>query len=404
MTLEATPGAVSARQASGSGDDENVGTTADGVFERAVRGIGWLAATGALLVLGILDVSLNQAHPYTVLLAIVVALVTPRLAAVPLGTGALWLGALVLLATLTTPPADYSTVPFGFTAAAVTILVIGVTAWRAEPRRASFAVMLLLAGLVLEPLKSHQRIALALALALALGGVIAAATGLSVRMLQTNRQRQVTAAQLAQRTGIASDLHDYVAHHVTGMVVLAQAAQTVAASKPQAVLPALERIEAAGDEAMTAIRRMVTLLREPDAQARLSPPGTIADIASLAGHFTSETGPDVRLRIEGDFDDIAIDVQSAVHRVVMEALTNVRKHADAVRTLDIQVRRQDRPDVVTVEVTNDGRSRGGHHPDGGYGLAGLHERAAALGGSLTAGPRLPEGWSVQARIPTGGAR
>jgi signal transduction histidine kinase len=382
-----------------------VSNTADRLFERVVRGVGWLAAIAALLVVGILDVSLNRALLPTVLLAIVVALVTPRLAAVPLGTGALYLGALVLLVTLTVPSVGYNVVPFGFTAAAVTVLVIGMTAWRAEPVRATFAVLLLLAGLVLQPLRlSDQRVSLILALALALGGVIAGAAGLSVRMLQTNRRRQMIAAQLAQRTGIASDLHDYVAHHVTGMVVLAQAARTVAASKPQAVVPALERIEAAGDEAMTAIRRMVTLLREPDAHARLSPPGTIADIASLAGHFTADDGPEVRLSIEGDFDDVTIDVQSAVHRVVMEALTNVRKHADAVRTLDIQVRRHDQSDAVTVEVSNDGRPRGGHPGEGGYGLEGLRERAAALGGSFTAGPRHPEGWSVQARIPAGGAR
>jgi hypothetical protein len=71
---------------------------------------------------------------------------------------------------------------------------------------------------------------------------------------------------------------------------------------------------------MTAIRRMVTLLREPDAHATLSPPGTIADIAALAGHFTSDSGLQVRLSIEGEVDVVPIDVQSAVHRVVMESL------------------------------------------------------------------------------------
>lgn len=404
MTLDGTPGAVSARSASGSGEDENVGNGADRFFERVVRGIGWLAALAALLVLGILDVTLNLAHLPSVLLAIMVALTAPRLRGEALGTAALLVGTALLLAARAMPPAEYSLVPFEFTVATVTVLLIGLSAWRAEPVRATVAVVVLLAGLVLQPLRwDNERLSLIFALALALGGVIAGAAGLSVRLVQTSRQRQLIAAQVAQRTGIASDLHDYVAHHVTGMVVLAQAAQTVAASKPQAVLPALERIEAAGDEAMTAIRRMVTLLREPDAQARLSPPGTIADIASLAGHFTSGIGPKVRLSIEGDVEDVPIDVQSAVHRVVMEALTNVRKHADDVRTLDINVRRHVRPDTVTVEVSNDGRGRGTRSADGGYGLNGLRERAAALGGSFTAGPRIPEGWSVRAQIPTRGA-
>ncbi|MFB7285895.1 sensor histidine kinase [Actinacidiphila glaucinigra] len=380
--------------------------SADGPFERFLRTIGWLAGAVVLLVLATLDVAVNAVQPIVVLLAIAVAVVMPRLRAATLGTGALVLGAFLVLVALAVPSAGYGVVPFGFTVAVVGVVLIGLAAWRAEPVRAGFAVPLLLAGLVLQPTRlGNAKAAVVLALVIALGGVITSAAGLYLRMYQTNRHRQLIAAQQAQRTGIASDLHDYVAHHVTGMVVLAQAAQTVAASKPQAVLPALERIEAAGDEAMTAIRRMVTLLREPDAHARLSPPGTIADIAALAGHFTSDSGLQVRLSIEGEADTVPIDVQSAVHRVVMESLTNVRKHAGDARTLDILVRCHGRPAAVTVEVSNDGRGRGGgRSPDGGYGLKGLHERTAALGGSFTAGPRVPEGWTVHAHIPTRGAR
>ncbi|MFF7215137.1 sensor histidine kinase [Streptomyces sp. NPDC008238] len=382
-----------------------MGNRAEGLFERLVQGIGWVAALVALLVLGTLDVTVNAAHPPTVLLAMVVAVLMPRLNAAALGTAASVLGAALVLVTFVAPPVSYQVVPFGFTVSVVGVVLVGLAAWRAEPVRAGFAVPLLLAGLVLQPTRLvNQRAALVLALILALGGVIFAAAGLYLRMFQTSRQRRMIAAQQAQRTGIASDLHDYVAHHVTGIVVLAQAARTVAASKPEAVLPALERIEEAGDEAMTAIRRMVTLLREPDAHARLSPTGTIADIRSLAGHFTSDSGLEVRLRIEGEVDVVPIDVQSAVHRVVMEALTNVRKHAGDARSLDILVRRHGRPDAVTVEVSDDGRGRAGHTAGGGYGLKGLRERTAALGGSLTAGPRSPEGWRVQARIPTRGAR
>lgn len=406
MTLDRTPGAAFARSVSGNGEGGNVRNSADGLFERFLRAVGWLAAAVVLLVLATLDVAVNAVQPLVVLLAIAVAVVMPRLKAAPLGTGALLLGAFLVLVALIMPTVGYGiVVPFGFTVAVVGLVLIGLAAWRAEPVRAGFAVPLLLAGLVLLPTRlGNAKAAVVLALVIALGGVIASAAGLYLRMFQTNRHRQMIAAQQAQRTGIASDLHDYVAHHVTGMVVLAQAAQTVAASKPQAVLPALERIEAAGDEAMTAIRRMVTLLREPDAHARLSPPGTIADIAALAGHFTSDSGLRVRLSIEGEAEVVPIDVQSAVHRVVMESLTNVRKHAGDARTLDILVRCHVRPAAVTVEVSNDGRGRGGgHSPDGGYGLKGLHERTVALGGSFTAGPKVPEGWTVQAHIPTRGA-
>ncbi|MDX3098066.1 histidine kinase [Streptomyces sp. ME01-24h] len=377
---------------------------AEGLFERLVRGVGWLAALAALVVLGSLDVTVNTARLPVVLVALAVAVIMPQLESRALGTSALVLGSGLVLVVLVAPPDVYYLVAFGFTPAAVGTVLIGLVAWRAEPVRAALAVPLLSAALLLQPTRlRYGREALVLALAVALGCVIAGAAGLSLRLFQSNRHRQMAAAQRAQRTSIASDLHDYVAHHVTGMVVLAQAAQAVAASKPQAVLPALERIEAAGDEAMTAIRRMVTLLREPDAHASLSPTGTIADIADLAGHFTSDGSLEVRLSIEGEVEGVPIDVQSAVHRVVMEALTNVRKHAGDVRTLDILVRRHGRPDAVTVEIADDGRGRDGQGPGGGYGLRGLRERTAALGGSFTAGPRSPEGWTVRAHIPTRGA-
>ncbi|MFJ5219682.1 sensor histidine kinase [Streptomyces sp. NPDC088354] len=379
--------------------------SANRFLERLVRGVVGLAGLGVLLGLGIVDLQLGLARPSVILLAVIAATVTWRLTGRALGAWALALGSVVLLATMSPSVTVHEALPFGLTVAAVTLLVIGLAAWRAEAVRAALAVPLLLAGMVLQPLQlSTARITPVVSLALALAGVIACATGMWARMLQTGRRRQAIAEQLAQRTSIASDLHDYVAHHVTGIVVLAQAAQSVAAKQPQAVLPALERIEAAGDEAMTAIRRMVALLHEPGSQVRMTPMGTITDIASLADHFTSGDDVKVRLRIDGDFDDVPIDVQSAVHRVVMEALTNVRRHAEGVRALEILVGREARPDAVTVEVSNDGIGRVGHSSGGGYGLAGLRERAVALGGSFTAGPRTPEGWTVRARIPAGGPR
>ncbi|MFJ4845503.1 sensor histidine kinase [Streptomyces sp. NPDC088733] len=381
-------------------------SSTDRFLERLVRGVVGLAGLGVLLGLGIVDLTMGTVLAPIVLLAAAVAMVTWRLSGRALGTVAVGLGVIMVAATREVNPGAIDALPFGLTMTTVILLVIGLAAWRAEPVRAALAVPLLLASLVLQPLTmlSVSRATPVVSLALALAGVIAGATGLWARMLRTSRQRQATAEQLAQRTSIASDLHDYVAHHVTGIVVLAQAAQSVAAKQPQAVLPALERIEAAGDEAMTAIRRMVALLHEPGSQARLTPMGTIADIASLADHFTSGDDVKVRLTITGDFDDVPIDVQSAAHRVVMEALTNVRRHAEEVRTLEILVSRDAWPDAVTVEVSNDGRGRAGHSAGGGYGLSGLRDRAVALGGSFTAGPRDPEGWTVQARIPAGGAR
>jgi signal transduction histidine kinase len=223
---------------SGNGEDGNVRNSADGPFERLLRATGRLVAAVVLLVLATLDVAVNAVQLPVVLLAIAVAVVMPRLKAATLGTGALLLGAFLVLVALTVPTVDYGIVPFGFTVAVVGLVLIGLAAWRAEAVRAGFAVPLLLAGLVLQPTRlGNAKAAVVLALVIALGGVIAGAAGLSLRMFQTNRHRQMIAAQQAQRTGIASDLHDYVAHHVTGMVVLAQAAQTVAASSRRPSFP-----------------------------------------------------------------------------------------------------------------------------------------------------------------------
>ena len=133
-----------------------------------------------------------------------------------------------------------------------------------------------------------------------------------------------------QRAEFARDLHDFIAHHVTGIVVQAQGAQFVAEQDPKRVLLALEQIEQAGAETMASMRRMVGVLRDPQAR----PDAPLAPIAGVrragrAGGAASPAagGPLARLHVDGDVHGLPVEVSTSAYRVVMEALTNMRQHA-----------------------------------------------------------------------------
>ncbi|WP_166022013.1 sensor histidine kinase [Streptomyces chilikensis] len=284
------------------------------------------------------------------------------------------------------------------------ITLLYVTARRGSRTGTVVGLPLLMTAVVLRPLAvdvDEGSSIVALVLTLVAAGALAA--GLTGRLVTASRRQREEQVRLEQRLAFARDLHDFVAHHVSGIVVQAQGARAVAARDPQAVAGALALIENTGTQALTAMREMVGALRE-DTGPRTRAPGTdgiraLAEDAALPGvrvEYT-ESGPAAEL---------PADAAHLVERVVMEALTNVRKHArdcTAVQVaLDVSRRR------VSARITDDGRP-GGTGPvtraGGGYGLRGLREVADAAGGTLTAGP-VPDGpsdtgggWQVALRLP-----
>ncbi|MFE3762754.1 sensor histidine kinase [Streptomyces sp. NPDC059104] len=232
--------------------------------------------------------------------------------------------------------------------------------------------------------------------------VVVGAYSLLLRLQAVQRVRELRAVRTAERLELARELHDLVAHHVTGIVVEARAARFTKVTAERAA-EIFGRIETAGDEALGSMRRLVTILRREDAAA--APAGTtpvagLADLRRLAERF-STTGPPVVLSIEDGLDDRLPDhVAATAHRIVLEALTNVSKHAATATAVRIGLRTV--PTGLEVRVADDGgrparlsdEARGG-----GYGLAGMAERAEALGGSLTAGPAPEGGWLVTAVLP-----
>lgn len=237
--------------------------------------------------------------------------------------------------------------------------------------------------------------------ALGWGGSVA--IGLVLREIDTRRAATLDEVRSGERMELARDLHDVVAHQVTGIIVAAQAAAVVARSNPDEVDKALAAIEAAGIEALTAMRRMVGVLRGQDSDGARTPGAELADLAGLVERFDPEEQL-VKLITDPGLEHAVLPagVAATGYRVVQEAMTNVRRHAAAATAVEIDVRIRD--EVLRVTVRNDGV---GGKPAGGasgFGLVGMAERVAALDGALTAGPGGPGVWIVDAWIPLRGSR
>ncbi|MFF5206481.1 sensor histidine kinase [Streptosporangium sp. NPDC000396] len=228
--------------------------------------------------------------------------------------------------------------------------------------------------------------------------IAAAGAGLYARMLDNGRRRAVAEAKRAQRLTLARDLHDFVAHDVSGILVQAQAAQLVPGPLPPQVTDALRRIEEAGQRALAAMDRTVQMLHE----AEEAGPGTAEPLPGVDGleQLVDGYSPSVRVDLAVDPGlerGLSQETSATVYRVVTEALTNVRRHAPEAISVAVTVTRVG--ESVRVRVDDDG---GGHSEAagrGGFGLVGLTERVEVLGGSLSAGPE-SGGWRVEALLPT----
>ena len=313
------------------------------------------------------------------------------------------LGSLLLtFATAATGPSGGS---FGIAEALGLLGVLFVVSRRADPHWAVAAVVATVAAVGLLPMRAGFDTVFVIAgLILALAAATAIGGGVYLRTVESGRQRAVDLVRAEQRAEFARDLHDFIAHHVTGIVVQAQGARFVAVEDPKRVLLALEQIENAGAETMASMRRMVGVLRDPQARpdAPLAPIAGVPEMASLVDQFSAAGGPLARLHVDGDVHGLPVEVSTSAYRVAMEALTNIRQHAPDARVADVWVRRT--PEWLLVRVANDGAPPKAATPRDrpGYGLVGLTERVRAVGGRITAGPGIDGGWVVDAALPLGG--
>ncbi|HEX4816383.1 MAG TPA: histidine kinase [Nonomuraea sp.] len=283
---------------------------------------------------------------------------------------------------------------------ALLILTIGVLRHVEPVRRAAGLACAGLVVLMSEAVgRDYDNAGLVFSFLLFAGWSTAAGAGGYLRFQQERRTEAVHSVRRAERLELARELHDLVAHHITGIVVQAQAARTVAETRPDAVAPALDAIATAGSEALTSMRRMVAVLRTEDDPAR-RPGTTLADLRMLADRCSAD-GPRVAFEVGPGLDDRTLppEVMTTLHRVLQESLTNVRKHASRAAWVEADLRR--REGAVVLRVRNLGAASDPlvARLGGGFGLVGMAERVEALGGRLHAGPS-PEGaWEVVAEFP-----
>ncbi|MEU9948395.1 histidine kinase [Streptomyces sp. NPDC047939] len=218
----------------------------------------------------------------------------------------------------------------------------------------------------------------------------------STRRAEAERRRRVAEdTRAAERTRIARELHDVVTHHVTAMVVQAEAARYLTAS-PERLDRTLTTVSDTGRRAITDLRHLLDLL-DPGHGAEARKP-TVGKLLPLVEQ-TRRAGQTVEFTEEGTPAESTGSADLVAYRVVQESLTNALKHAQGSLT-SVHVRHSERE--ISVEVSTDGPGTRALGPGGsGRGLAGLRERVDVLGGEFSAGPRTGGGFVVRARIPSG---
>ncbi|WP_214412446.1 sensor histidine kinase [Sphaerisporangium fuscum] len=221
-------------------------------------------------------------------------------------------------------------------------------------------------------------------------------------------QRAVT----AERARIARELHDVVAHHVSMMVVQAEAGPVVVEHDAPGAVRTFDAIAGIGRQALVEMRRLLGLLREESGRHEtvLAPQPGVAHLPELVERIR-QSGLKATLDVEGEPVALPPGVELAVYRIVQEALTNVLKHAGRVR---VRVRVRYGARDMHLEISDDGGGTEPARPDGvtvrtemndrpGHGLVGMRERVHLFGGELTAGPGPDGGFTVAVRLPVGGA-
>lgn len=276
------------------------------------------------------------------------------------------------------------------------------TRWVPTPFVAAPLAVAVIAG----PVRVHEwgsgDVATVLSFSFVLTFAAAGAVGLAfyLRVLDARRVRAVDAVRQGERLELARDLHDFVAHHVTGIVVQANAARAIGETAPEKVDAILADIHEAGTETLESMRRLVRVLREVDRRPRRN--GELfSEIAALVSDFCGAGSRLATLSVasEARTAQLGPEVESSVHRLVQESLTNARRHAPGAQ---VSVRMELADERLRVQVHNAAPAERPPLPvggRGGFGVVGLRERVSAVGGTMEAAATSDGGWLVRAAFP-----
>lgn len=259
--------------------------------------------------------------------------------------------------------------------------------------------------------------------AIPLTGLVLAATGLGLYTatrraylrelhdradrLERDRDQQVALAAAAERTRIAREMHDVVAHHLTVMVALSDGAIAATTHSVQDGIEAMREVSATGRRALADTRTLLGVLREGATDGAARPTAVRAPLPDLSGlddliGRVRAAGLPTTLEIHGAATSIPANLQLTVYRVVQEALTNTLKHAGPASRASVRLHRDHR--TLRIQIDDDGAGRNATVPaSGGGGLVGMRERIQVHHGELVTGPRESVGWRVSAALPLGDA-
>ncbi len=228
-------------------------------------------------------------------------------------------------------------------------------------------------------------------------------------LAEADRDRESSRSAAMERARIARELHDLVAHHVSLMAVQAEAAASLLPGRPAEARHSVEIIGNTARQALTELRRLLGVLRGPGEEMQTEPSPSLGELSAVLERVRC-AGLPVDLRLEGTPYPLAPGIDVTAYRIVQEALTNTMRHApDSWAGVTLRYE----PGYVTVSVEDSGSANGGSAHDnaapapgaaarlgpGGFGLAGIAERVASCGGSLTTGPTSSGGFAITARLP-----
>jgi signal transduction histidine kinase len=272
-------------------------------------------------------------------------------------------------------------------------------------RRRAAAIAALVAGYLVSVwppwligTRGHTSVVFALALPAGLITLLLAAELIRVRnqravAIARRREEEARSTAMQERLAIARDLHDVVAHNISVINVQANTALHLMDRQPERAREALTAIHEVSRQALGELRSVLGVLRADGAELPLVPSPGLDRLGELAAHARA-AGITVRLEQEGTSRPVPAGVEGAAYRIVQEALTNTVRHSGGSAAT---VRLRYDADALTIQVDDDGRAV--RPPRQGNGVAGMTERARALGGSLDAGPGPGGGFRVLARIP-----
>jgi signal transduction histidine kinase len=219
------------------------------------------------------------------------------------------------------------------------------------------------------------------------------------RRLEDERDEWARAAVEAERSRIARELHDVVAHTVSLMGVQAGAARILLDEDPDQARAVLRQIEGSARESVDELQRLLAVVRDAGAAPVLEPQPTLDQLDGLVAQVRA-AGLHVDLEVEPVPYTVPSGVALAAYRIVQEALTNTLKHAGAARAR-VCLAYDGSTDALEIEISDDGRGAAATNGHRGHGLIGMRERTALYGGTLQAGPLPAGGFSVTARLPLG---